>query len=423
MSQIQIPCTEVVPKSALKNASQSLIFSAITMTDAIWKPGDKGTITITFGGYGCDGCSPDAAWSQIGNHSNDNYPSMNLGFIDPPYTSFMFNGKSYTAPASATRNYCGTTGPGSCTSGWVPGATVIHEFGHALGMLHEHQNNLENASPIELNKPQVVAYYNCIGMGESGAVTNVLDTYMCKAGETCNYAGTKFDPKSIMLYYLPSAWIQGCTPYSNLNDCNGLLAAFQKCSKNPTKPNFVLSSEDIGWLQQQYPLNSTDPPEITVKFIDQNPEPWKVAWVQKMITETYGKLLGIKWIFDTDRILGSPTSAPGPIDPNVANFIKYLSNDSNNINKFMNTLWYTTPEQTLQLGLNNSQLAEVRDSMYKWSVDNTYVLHSNWRSGAILFFFILLIIILIIVAATSGSGSGKVDGSSFGKSLFGRRLF
>jgi hypothetical protein len=311
--QIQIPCTEVAPKSGLKNvsqASQSMIFSAITQTDALWRAGDKGTITITFGGYDCDGCSPDAAWSQIGNYSNDNYPSMNLGFIDPPYTSFVFNGKTYSVPANAARNYCGTSGPGSCTPGWVPGATVVHEFGHALGMLHEHQNNLNDANPIELDKDQVIAYYNCIGMGESGAVTNVLDTYMCKPGETCNYAGTKFDPLSIMLYSLPSAWIEGCTPYANLNDCNGLLRATQSCSKNPTKPNFVLSPEDIGWLQQKYPRNSTDPPEITVKFIDPNPEPWKVAWVQKMVMETYGNLLGIKWIFDTDRILGAATTGP-----------------------------------------------------------------------------------------------------------------
>ncbi len=305
--QYQIPCTEIAPKTGLKRAVQSLVFSAVTMTDALWKPGDKGTITVTFGGYACDGCSPDAAWSQIGNHSSENSPSMNLGFIDPPYTSFMLDGVSYTAPANATRNYCGKSGPGSCTTGWVPGATVIHEFGHALGMLHEHQNNLSGSNPIELNKPQVVAYYNCIGMGESGAATNVLDTYSCSPGQTCNYAGTKFDPDSIMLYYLPSAWIQGCTPHQNLSDCNTILSS-QTCGKNPTKPNFKLSQEDIGWLKQQYPLNSNDPPIITVKFVDPNPEPWKVAWVQKTVTETYGSILGIKWIFDTASILRKSTN-------------------------------------------------------------------------------------------------------------------
>jgi len=123
----------------------------------------------------------------------------------------------------------------------------------------------------------------------------------------------------------------------------------------------------------------------------------------------------------TDSPTGTPIATPGPVDPNVANFIKYLSTDHiSNTKKFMDTLWNTTPEQTLQLGLNNTQLSDIRDSMYKWSVDNTYVLHSNWRSGTLLFFFILIIIILIIVAAAGTGGNG--NGNSFGKSLFGRRF-
>jgi len=307
--QYQIPCTVVTPKEQLKGASQSLVFSAITMTDAIWKSGQKGTLTVTFGGYNAPNCSPNASWSQIGSHSNGVTPSMNLGFIDPPYTPFTLNGVTYTAPASAVRNYCGTTGPGSCTAGWVPGATPIHEFGHALGMLHEHQNDLQGSDPIVLNKPDVLAYYNCIGMGASGAATNVLDTYSCTAGKTCNYAGTKFDPESIMLYYLPSSWIQGCQAYQSLTNCTTLLANNQTCSKNPTRANFKLSQDDIGWLKQQYPLSSTDPPVITVKFVDQNPEPWKVAWIQKIITETYGPILGVKWNFVTQSILKSGSSS------------------------------------------------------------------------------------------------------------------
>jgi hypothetical protein len=122
---------------------------------------------------------------------------------------------------------------------------------------------------------------------------------------------------------------------------------------------------------------------------------------------------------DTPTATPSSTSAPGPVDPNVANFIKYLNVDhTQNTKKFMNTLWNTTPEQKLQLGLTGTQLSDIRDSMYQWSVDNTYVLHSNWRSGTVLFFFIFIIIILIIVAATAGSGEGR----GFGKSLFGKRF-
>ena len=118
------------------------------------------------------------------------------------------------------------------------------------------------------------------------------------------------------------------------------------------------------------------------------------------------------------------STGPNPIDPNVSNFINFLSSGpKSNTNKFMNTLWNTTPEQKLQLGLTSEQLTAVRDSMYEWSVDNTYVLHSNWRSGTVLFFFILIIVILIIIAATSGNvgNVGNVgNGNSFGK-LFGRK--
>jgi hypothetical protein len=111
-------------------------------------------------------------------------------------------------------------------------------------------------------------------------------------------------------------------------------------------------------------------------------------------------------------------STPGPIDPNVTNFIKYLSTQpTGNTANFMDTLWNTTPEQTLQLGLTNDQLVSVRDSMYQWSVDNTYVLHTNWRSGLVFFFFILIILILIIVASVGPEPTSN----GFGKSLFGRR--
>ncbi len=37
--------------------------------------------------------------------------------------------------------------------GWLDAATIVHEFCHALGMIHEHQNPKNN--PIKWNKPVV----------------------------------------------------------------------------------------------------------------------------------------------------------------------------------------------------------------------------------------------------------------------------
>jgi hypothetical protein len=128
----------------------------------------------------------------------------------------------------------------------------------------------------------------------------------------------------------------------------------------------------------------------------------------------------------TDMPTSTPTgtpAGPGPVDPNVANFIKFLAlKPTDNTKTFMDTLWYSTPEQKLQLGLTKEQMHDIRDSMYQWSVDNTYVLHSNWRSGLLLFFFLLIIIILIIVAATGSDNIPTAKTVEFGKSLFGRKF-
>lgn len=105
------------------------------------------------------------------------------------------------------------------------------------------------------------------------------------------------------------------------------------------------------------------------------------------------------------------------IDKNVANFIKYLgTNPKKNSKIFMDTLWISKSDE---IGISNDKLDKIKDSIYEWSVDNTYVLHSNWRSGSILGFLLLIIIILLI--GLSMTGSDSASNSQFGRSLFGKR--
>jgi hypothetical protein len=77
---------------------------------------------------------------------------MNLGYVDPPYEDFEWS--SVIFPKSLFenehRNSCytnATTAEECCPmneagcspfSNYIAGATVLHEFGHALGLLHEH---------------------------------------------------------------------------------------------------------------------------------------------------------------------------------------------------------------------------------------------------------------------------------------------
>ena len=107
----------------------------------------------------------DGAWSYVGTDCRGipvNQPTMNLGFLD--------------------------------------GGTAAHEFGHAIGLAHEHQNP---AGGIQWNEPVVIAALAKAPnfWDEDKARHNVLRKY---AVDQIN--GTEFDPDSIMLYFFPAEW-------------------------------------------------------------------------------------------------------------------------------------------------------------------------------------------------------------------------
>ncbi len=95
----------------------------------------------------------------------------------------------------------------------------------------------------------------------------------------------------------------------------------------------------------------------------------------------------------------------------INNFIKYLGTDTtNNPKMFMDALWYSKSNNFTY----REKLYEIRNSIHEWSIDNSYVLHCNWKSGSVLGFLFLVILILIIVSAVSSS-SGSGSSNSFGK--------
>jgi hypothetical protein len=102
---------------------------------------------------------------------------------------------------------------------------VLHEFGHALGLIHEHQNP---DGGIEWNEPAVIADLSGPpnNWDEATIRFNVLDHYPKKA-----VTATEVDKKSIMMYPIPKAWtLDGFS--AQLND--------------------ALSAEDVALVRKTY---------------------------------------------------------------------------------------------------------------------------------------------------------------------------
>jgi hypothetical protein len=150
----------------------------------------------------------DGAWSYVGTDCRgipSNEATMNLGFLD--------------------------------------GGTAGHEFGHAIGLAHEHQNP---AGGIQWNEQVVIQELakSPNFWDEAKARHNVLRKY---SADQIN--GTAFDPDSIMLYFFPASWT-----------LNGIA----------TKANDVLSHVDKEFIAgaKMYAKTGSTVSEATVLEVD-----------------------------------------------------------------------------------------------------------------------------------------------------------
>ncbi|MDH5423290.1 MAG: M12 family metallopeptidase [Acidimicrobiia bacterium] len=153
--------------------------------------------------------SNDGAWSYVGTDASSipaHQATMNLGFLDR--------------------------------------GTPSHEFGHAIGLGHEHQNP---AGGITWNEAEVIR--DLSGPPNNWTVAqirhNVLNKY-----STDQVRGTAFDPDSIMLYEFPARW--------TLNNVG-------------THGNDDLSAQDIAFIKSAdaYPgRNGGGEPEVQAVELD-----------------------------------------------------------------------------------------------------------------------------------------------------------
>ena len=174
--------------------------------------------------------SCNAAWgcySYLGIDSIDpsllGQESMNFGWWDAPRSyTFTYNGVSYTTPSSFDQG--GYPGQGT---------TIVHEFGHALGMIHEHQTPYNN--PLVWNTQ---ALYNYFGGPPNNWTQSEIDSNIIERYTNTNLNGSDFDGNSIMKYTFPSSFLVNPSP---------------AVAAQVTKTNLIMSECDMFWLKLNYP--------------------------------------------------------------------------------------------------------------------------------------------------------------------------
>ncbi len=128
------------------------------------------------------------------------------------------------AQFSPSMNF-GAFNPNGTTAESVFSRVILHEFGHALGMTHEHHSPV---SPIQWNTPVVYEYY---ARTQRWSNAQTFEWVIMKYNTTeTNFSA--FDPLSIMTYYVP--------PGHTLDGYS-------------VQENNVLSATDKSFMAQTYP--------------------------------------------------------------------------------------------------------------------------------------------------------------------------
>jgi hypothetical protein len=126
---------------------------------------------------------------------------------------------------------------------WFDVATTIHEFCHALGMIHEHQNPRNNL--INWNLKAVYEWAKATQDWDKETTDfNIIEP--AKIDET---NGTDYDPESIMLYFYPPELT---------NDNKG------------THENLRLSPQNVIYLNKIYPNSKQTPKEFYKNVYNEN---------------------------------------------------------------------------------------------------------------------------------------------------------
>ncbi|EJT74191.1 hypothetical protein GGTG_08036 [Gaeumannomyces tritici R3-111a-1] len=216
------------PKGGGEPPSEEIADMAM-VSDYMWTPGETIRIKLLGGTSNVQKMVKKYARGWL-EHANLKMNFVKRGDADIR-VSFIKGGGSWSVIGTSCRNV--PKDQATMNFGWFTDTTpemefsrtVLHEFGHALGCIHEHQSPAGN---IPWDKKAVYKYYKqTLGWDKPKVRRNIFKAYSIDITQF-----SSFDKESIMLYSFPSSLTKG---------------------EFFTKPNSTLSNADKRFIAEAYP--------------------------------------------------------------------------------------------------------------------------------------------------------------------------
>lgn len=191
---------------ALQDVGKEELAAVVSVGNVTWKPGQVLRVRFMDGSAALQQkvLTTAGAWSQFANvsfvQSSDSNAEIRVSFFRHN-TSWSYLGRQSLriSPDSQTMSL-----------GWLRDTTpdseihrvALHEFGHALGLIHEHQ---QPAASIPWDTSKVLAYY---ADNFNWPASEVFE-YVIKRESSDSVLATQFDSTSIMEYAVPATLTKG----------------------------------------------------------------------------------------------------------------------------------------------------------------------------------------------------------------------
>ena len=175
-------------------------FALALSKQRLWQPGRTLRVSFLDGDPRVHDCifATACQWTQHANlkfeRSTDPTSELRVSLSQPGCWSYIGTDALLIAAQAPTINF-GVLHAGSPQTDYDK--YVLHEFGHAIGCIHEHQTHI---APVVWNKPMVYAYYErTYNWNKDMVDSNVFYVY----DQTSTNHSDTFDPDSIMVYPIP----------------------------------------------------------------------------------------------------------------------------------------------------------------------------------------------------------------------------